>query len=177
MLRRNGYANANITDILAEAGLGTRAFYRHFATKDDLLVALFRDNAEVTRAAVAAQVAGAGSPPARVLAWIDALLDLGYDERHRELAGIFTSAAVGAVIADAGGAVIEALRAPLAEAIVDGAADGSLTSPDPVADAATVHAIVWPLVLTAIAGSGTLDRGGARAQVLRFVGPALGIHR
>ena len=41
VLRRNGYANAGITEILGEAGLGTRAFYRHFDSRDQLVSALF----------------------------------------------------------------------------------------------------------------------------------------
>ena len=43
----NDYASATVQDILDEAGLSTRAFYRHFGSKDDLFHALFRREAEL----------------------------------------------------------------------------------------------------------------------------------
>ena len=64
VMHQNGYAAAQISDILGEAKLSTRAFYRHFQSKDDLLLALFRDNAASTSRLLAARVAAAGSPPA-----------------------------------------------------------------------------------------------------------------
>jgi transposase len=45
VIRRNGYADAQITDILAEAGAETRVFYRHFASKDVVLREPFHENA------------------------------------------------------------------------------------------------------------------------------------
>ncbi len=62
VMRKNGYAEAQIGDILSEAQLSTRAFYRHFDTKDDVLLALFRDNAEATASRLAEKVAAAATP-------------------------------------------------------------------------------------------------------------------
>jgi AcrR family transcriptional regulator len=39
-----------VADILNEADLSTRSFYRHFASKDQLLCALFRREAEAAAA-------------------------------------------------------------------------------------------------------------------------------
>ena len=41
VLRRDGAADMTIADVLAEAGLSTRAFYRHFTSKSDLLLAIY----------------------------------------------------------------------------------------------------------------------------------------
>ena len=42
VMRRNGFQGASVQDILDYAGLSTRAFYRQFRSKDDLLLAMFR---------------------------------------------------------------------------------------------------------------------------------------
>ena len=56
VMERNGYADAAVADILREADLSTRSFYRHFESKDQLLCALFRREAE----AAAARLCGQG---------------------------------------------------------------------------------------------------------------------
>lgn len=38
---RRGYANARVEDILEEAGIARRTFYRYFTNKDDVLVSLY----------------------------------------------------------------------------------------------------------------------------------------
>src|SRR5947199_263952 len=49
-MRRNGFSGATVADILAEAGLSTRAFYRHFASKDELLLAMYRRDSSAVAA-------------------------------------------------------------------------------------------------------------------------------
>src|SRR6202050_5878896 len=46
VMGRNGYVDAAVADILREADLSTRSFYRHFESKDQLLCALYRREAE-----------------------------------------------------------------------------------------------------------------------------------
>lgn len=176
VMRRNGYANANITDILAQAQISTRAFYRHFASKDDLLIALFRDIAEKTRLRLEARISDAETPAAQLLAWIDEILDMGYDTRRR-VSRLFAADAVQAALADAGHEAAARLYAPLQEVLAAGAASGVFPTCDPVADAGSIHAIVWRLFDDAIRGRAGLDREAARAHVLRFVLPALGVTR
>ena len=53
VMERNGYHDAAVADILAEADLSTRSFYRHFESKDQLLCALYRREAEACRGAAA----------------------------------------------------------------------------------------------------------------------------
>ena len=57
---------ASVGDILKAAGLSTRAFYRHFGSKDDLLLAMFRRDSERLLAELqgaAARAANGGGPP------------------------------------------------------------------------------------------------------------------
>ena len=50
VMERNGYTDAAVADILREADLSTRSFYRHFESKDQLLSALFRREADAAAA-------------------------------------------------------------------------------------------------------------------------------
>ena len=174
VLRRNGYANAGITEILAEAKLGTRAFYRHFDSKDELLVSMFRESAAATSRALADRVAEAGSPLDRLRAWIDEILAMSHSPRHAEAAKLFASS-MQSVFDEAGDEAMAGLRAPLLAALADGAAAGDFPACDPEPDAASIQAIVWQLFLDSVHGRSDLDPAAARAHVERFVLPALGV--
>lgn len=175
VMRRNGYANVSITDILNEAKISTRAFYRHFASKDDLLIAMFRDSAELTRQRLEAEIAGAGSPVDQLMTWVDEILDMGYDARKGRVARLFASDSVRATFADAGHEAIAKLAEPLLQVLKTGVATGDFPRCDPDADAGSIHAIVWRLFMDAMNDRSALDRDDARAHVVRFVMPALGV--
>lgn len=80
VIRRTGSASPTVGEILAEAGLSTTAFYRHFPTKDALLVALLERAHETTREAIDRAVAAEDEPVARVDAWVRAFFALAGDE-------------------------------------------------------------------------------------------------
>ena len=46
VLRQRGAAGLTVADVLAEAGLSTRAFYRHFHSKDELVLAVYEHEAQ-----------------------------------------------------------------------------------------------------------------------------------
>ena len=77
-MERNGYVDAAVADILREADLSTRSFYRHFESKDQLLCALFRREAEAAAARLHAKVDAAADPRAALDAWIDEILSFGH---------------------------------------------------------------------------------------------------
>ena len=124
VMSRNGYANAHVTDILNEARLSTRAFYRHFASKDDLLEAMFHQNVERTCAHLDEQLAKADAPTAQLLAWIDEILEMGYDVRKGRMARMFASTTMISSLADAGHEATAMLYKPLHRDLVEGAASG-----------------------------------------------------
>ncbi len=64
VMERNGYNDAAVADILGEANLSTRSFYRHFQSKDQLLCALYRREAEAAAATLRAKVGVALGPRA-----------------------------------------------------------------------------------------------------------------
>jgi AcrR family transcriptional regulator len=81
VMQRNGYTDAAVADILAEAGMSTRSFYRHFGSKDQLLCALYRHEAEQVAERLTARVARAASPLAALDVWIEEIMSLGYHRR------------------------------------------------------------------------------------------------
>lgn len=173
VLRRNGYAGAAVSDILDEAGLGTRAFYRHFESKDELLVALFRDNAAKTRARLDDAVQAAPTPTDALLAWIDELLDIAYDQRRAGRARLFYSGAAQAAFGDAADSALSELAIPLEEVVAAGHATGDFPRADLDLDPGAIHALAWRYAWRAIQGRPIATREQAREHILRFVLGAL----
>jgi AcrR family transcriptional regulator len=177
VMRENGYAQAQLSDILAEAGLSTRAFYRHFDSKDDLLLALFRDNAEVTADRLRERVRAGDSSTDQLGAWIDEILSLGYDRRRARRAGLFSSEAARRTVgyAEESTRAAVALTASLREVLEAGAASGEFPRCDPAHDAATMYAVVWQLVGDAMRGAPAMTEAEARLHARRFCFAAIGI--
>lgn len=177
VLARNGYADTSVGDILSEAGLSTRAFYRHFDTKQDLLVALMqRDTIAVGRTLDHA-VRSAGNPVGAVEAWLDCYLDVFFEPKRAARAQLFSASSmrVAYPMAEAVREIRTIFCRPLIEALSAGQADGSLRSPTPEADAHSLFALVGA---TTDHGSGRFgDRATAKAHVIRFAWPALGLSR
>ena len=84
LLAGGGYEGLRVDDVLHEAGLSTRAFYRHFRGKSELFLALFDREAALAGDRLGRKVAAAGSPVQQVEAWVAATLALAYDARNRD---------------------------------------------------------------------------------------------
>jgi AcrR family transcriptional regulator len=176
-LMHRGDQDLTVTDILAEAGMSTRSFYRHFTSKDELLCALYRRDATRAAARLQAKVAAAPTPIAALEAWVNEILSFGHNEAKAKRV-----AALGSMqIMKAEGVEDEALRgaeliaSPLAAILRAGKADGSFPDADPESDAEFIRAITW-----AAAGlsHGRVTPGRPKVQavdaVLSFCRRALG---
>lgn len=73
---RDGYRVVGIDTILAEAGVAKMTLYNHFASKEDLIVAVLEKRDRDLRASMAATVEAAGRSPAKRLLsmfdWLEA---------------------------------------------------------------------------------------------------------
>ena len=177
VMQRNGYSDVAVVDILREADLSTRSFYRHFESKDQLLCALFRREAEEAAARLNAKVDTAPGPRAALVAWIDEILSFGH---HRaKVARVSVLGSPGAMKADGYDEEMrhasKLLVEPLTALLIAGRADGSFPLADPAADAPLIQSAVW-----AAAGlNPTRDRPATRAeasrQVRSFCERALGV--
>jgi AcrR family transcriptional regulator len=176
VMGRRGFEAATVTDVLAEAKLSTRAFYRHFRSKDELLLAVFEHDALATQERLRRRIATAGSTKSRFEAWLDEMLDLMFGERRGQRTR--TLRAEVDRLSDDHQAIVarmlEDITAPLAEVLEEGLRDGSFPNARPEQDARTINAIVWNLTDASYAGGAIPDRASAREHVLRFCLPALG---
>ncbi|MFF3561360.1 TetR/AcrR family transcriptional regulator [Streptomyces sp. NPDC002574] len=66
---------APVRDIAARAGVGTGTIYRHFPTRADLIVAVYRHQVEACAEAGPALLAAAATPYAALGQWIDLFVD------------------------------------------------------------------------------------------------------
>jgi AcrR family transcriptional regulator len=176
VMGRNGYVDASVADILTEASLSTRSFYRHFESKDQLLCALYRREAENAAARLNAKVDAAPSPRAALDAWIDEILSLG---QHRaKAARVRVLGSPGAMRAE--GYVEETrhasklLMAPLEALLAAGAADGSFPLAEPPADADLIRSVVWAAAGLSPSSEGATPRPEVARRVRSFCARALG---
>ncbi|MFB7594440.1 TetR/AcrR family transcriptional regulator [Streptomyces sp. NPDC056160] len=66
---------APVRDIAARAGVGMGTIYRHFPTRADLVVAVYRHQVEACAEAGPALLESSGSPHAALGRWIDLFVD------------------------------------------------------------------------------------------------------
>jgi AcrR family transcriptional regulator len=76
VMREHGTVDPTIGQVLAVAGLSTNAFYRHFPTKDDLLLELVMQAGANTRSFLSHRMAREDAPRDQVIAWIEGMFDL-----------------------------------------------------------------------------------------------------
>jgi AcrR family transcriptional regulator len=177
VMRRAGFAEANLTEILAECGLSTRSFYRHFSSKDDLLLQLYRRDAERATDRLTTRVDRSTSGAAGLREWIDEVLSFVYDPRKRERVAVMGSKAArrASGYEETQAASLELMIRPLVAALQRGNEDGTLCSADPEEDARIVNAIAFGLINRRVSSGLSLSRADALGHVMRFCGPALGI--
>jgi AcrR family transcriptional regulator len=167
VMERNGYADAAVDDILQEADLSTRSFYRHFESKDQLLCALCRREADGASARLTAKVGAASDPRAALDAWIDEILTFGHHRAKALRVSVLSSPAAMKAegYAEETQHATRLLMAPLERLLAEGVADGSFPLADPGADAPLIQSVAW-----AAAGlSPTQERAVPRAEASRRV--------
>ena len=67
--------DAPVRDIAARAGVGVGTIYRHFPTRADLIVAVYRHQVEACAEAGPALLAGSSTTHAALASWIDVFVD------------------------------------------------------------------------------------------------------
>jgi AcrR family transcriptional regulator len=176
VMGRNGYVDASVADILNEANLSTRSFYRHFESKDQLLCALYRREAENAATRLNAKVNAAPSPRAALDAWIDEILSLGQNRAKAARVRVLGSpgAMRAAGYAEETRHASKLLMAPLEALLAVGASDGSFPLADPPADADLIRSVVWTAAGLTLSSDGAASRSETALQVRSFCARALG---
>ncbi|MGC0423323.1 TetR/AcrR family transcriptional regulator [Embleya sp. AB8] len=137
VVERTGSLDPTMRDILRESGLSNQAFYRHFRSKDELLVALLDDGRRRMAAYLDHRMSAASDVAGKVTAWIEGVLAQAGDPvaaartrpfvaQQDRLAESFPTEQRDSV---------EAMVRPLRDAVAAGAPPGR----DPGADALAVY--------------------------------------
>lgn len=145
----------SVQQILDASGLSTRAFYRHFRSKDELILTMCRTAAERVAAEIAAVIAEAETPAAALEAWIHHQLAVVHDPRRARQTAVLTSwearSAVG--FDQVNQEATNVRQRMLAEVIRGGQRDGSFPLADhPDEDARAVTSVVGGLIAARLAG-------------------------
>jgi len=176
VMERNGFQDAAVADILSQANLSTRSFYRHFESKDQLLCALYRREAEVAAERLNAKVDAAGSPRQALDAWVEEILSFGHHRAKAARVAVLGSA--GAMraegYAEESAHAAKLLLAPLEALLAAGRRDGTLPLADPAADAPLIQSVVWAAAGLSPLRAKAASRAEATRQVKAFCLRALG---
>jgi AcrR family transcriptional regulator len=159
---------ASVHDILREAGLSTRAFYRHFPSKDDLILFMYRADSALMTTRLTDAVARTNTPAEAIDAWVSEYLDVAYNPRRaakgRVLASHEAAMAVGfAAVYNREGAVH---RKILQDALDEGLRDGSLPLAEPEEDAYALHALAAHYVGARLFGTHAVPFERARSHTV-----------
>lgn len=164
-----------VAAILARAGVSSRAFYRHFESKDDLFLAMLsRLNATLT--AWLDEIAeGPGTPVEQVHAWIEKMFALASEPMLGSYLAVMgceeMQAAKGYALARAA-ARAERERS-LADILRRGVQDGSFPLADPDIDAAAISGLVSRELVSPLVADPE-QTGQALRRIMSFSMRALG---
>lgn len=177
-LREDGVGGLSIAAVLQRAGLSTRAFYRHFGSKDELVAAVFLESARAETRRLRRRMDSAATEVDAVVAWVDGRLDLAFDDdvradlRRLSLEAQSQTWASPHLIQSA----YAEMLLPLSEVLERGLESGVFRSIDPASCAQFIHGVVW-------AGIdrhwtvGDCARDDLRERIVQFCLGGLGVQR
>jgi len=156
-----------IEDILRGAGVNRRTFYRHFPSKDALVLAMQHEAGELLRQALWSATGRAADGRAAVVAWIEEYLAVGWDTRRLREGRTFLAPEVGLVagIAAAMEDIHARHRAVLEAALRRARTDRTLPAAEPERDAFAIHAVALRCLEMRARGRLNLSYRAARDEI------------
>jgi AcrR family transcriptional regulator len=175
-VREQGVRGLSIAAVLDRAQLSTRAFYRHFESKDHLVAAVFLEMAHIEKLRLRKRMANAATAIDGVAAWIDGRLDLAFDENIKSGLRLLSQEAQTQMFASPEliqPAYAEMLE-PLIEQLQCGLNIGVFHAIDPVTAAQSIQGVVWACTERQWA-TGDCDRAEVRNHAVGFCLRGLGV--
>jgi AcrR family transcriptional regulator len=172
----HGVRGLSVAAVLERAQLSTRAFYRHFESKDQLVAAVFLEIARGETQRLRRKMANTQGPVEAVAAWIDGRLDVAFDEntefRLRRLSLEAHSKAFSSaeMVSPAYNTILE----PLVEQLERGLELGAFEDIVPATAAKSIDGVVWAGSQRRLA-THRWDGAEVRERVLRFCLRGLGV--
>jgi AcrR family transcriptional regulator len=140
-MKRNGDFDPRVNQILREAGLSNQAFYRHFRSKDEFLLAVLDDGVRELVSYLQHRMEGNESATARIRSWTRGILAQALDPEAADATRPFVvpQARLAERFPEEVADSVRQLTALLAEAIAEGLATGELAGGDPERDARAIY--------------------------------------
>ena len=145
VMERTGTIDPKVRDILVEAGFSSPTFYRHFASKDELLLVILDDGRRQLTGYLTHRMVKATDGRGRVRAWIDGVMAQATNAAAaaRTRPFVANTGRIAEQFPDEHAASLLGPLDLLVAALADAAADGSLTPADEERDAQAVSDLVF----------------------------------
>jgi AcrR family transcriptional regulator len=146
-IKERGNVDPRVADIVRRAGLSNKAFYRHFRSKEELLVAVLDDSLRKRMAEFETRLAEQSSHRDRVRVWLWCVLEQAIDPAHAALTRplLVYQARLAEHLGQQVLAHRQRLQGLLRQLLEEARASGELPGVDPEADAEAVYflAVGW----------------------------------
>ncbi len=178
VLGRTGFSGFKVASVIRSAGSSTKAFYRHFATKDAMLLALLIDETRRASARFAARLATTSSPTDAVEMWIATMIGAAGRTDLASRARLFASLSqISSNFPDQVAHTRGPILAPLVTALQAGRTSGELPLAEPDADAPLIMALCGGVLRELLDGTASTDVDSAIANTRSLVLRSLGSRR
>ena len=141
MIEKTGGLDPKVSDILAEAGLSNQAFYRHFRSKHELLVAVLDKGIRGLADYLAARMTAAPDPVVAVREWVRGMAAQAQDPTSAQASRPFALARgrLAETFPSEVARSREQLTTPLRAALAGALASGELPAVEPTQDAELLY--------------------------------------
>jgi AcrR family transcriptional regulator len=147
LIRETGSLEPSVASIVERAGLSNQAFYRHFHSKDELLLGVLDEGFRLLASYLAHRVERADGAEAKIRTWIGGVLEQALQGEAAAATRPFavSRARLSELFPDEVEASERELCAPLRDALAQAVASGELPGADRVRDADAIYtlAIGW----------------------------------
>jgi AcrR family transcriptional regulator len=147
IVSEGGLGSLTVAHVLSRTQLGTRAFYRHFDSKDALVSAMFLEMARIETRRLRRRMATARDPVRAVAAWIDGRLDLAFNDQIRSDLRKMSLEANSQMFAapELVSPAYAEMLAPLVESLERGRELGVFTITKSGDEALAIHGVLWAI--------------------------------
>lgn len=161
--RRSGQLEPRVGEIVAEAGLSNQAFYKHFRSKDELLLAVLDEGIRILRGYLEHRMEQARSPERRIRQWISGVLEQALNEQGAASTRPFalSRARLSELFPSEVDESEEQLKTLLRAALRDAEKAGEVSGVDPARDAELIYSLTMGWVERQLAQPGPARRRDA----------------
>lgn len=176
LVRRTGSLEPRVGEIVAEAGLSNQAFYKHFRSKNELLLAMLDEGMGILASYLEHRIRKSRSPERRIRLWIGGLLEqaLHPEAAHATRPFALSRARLSELFPHEVQLSEARLTGMLCENIRAAELAGEITGVDPERDADLIYNLAMGWVERKLADPGTARRADAE-HLISFA--LHGLHR